>query len=64
MATVAPSVTITAQGNSAWLYVGRDEGDRELEIVAVELGSEAGNTAILLVRHVMPTRLRARNPDG
>jgi hypothetical protein len=63
MATVAPSVTITPQGNAAWLYVGRDERDRELEIIAVELGSEADGDEVLLVLHVMPTRLRRRDPD-
>lgn len=64
MATVAPSITITPQGNAAWLYVGRDERDRELEIVAVELDSEADGDEVLLVLHVMPTRLRRRDPDA
>ncbi len=64
MATVAPSVTITPQGNAAWLYVGRDERDRELEIIAIELGGEAGGDEVLLVLHVMPTRLRGGDPDG
>ena len=64
MATVAPSVTVTPQGNAAWFYVGRDERDRELEIIAVELGSDAGGDQVLLVAHVMPTRLRGRDPDG
>lgn len=64
MVTVAPSVTITPQGNAAWLYVGRDERDRKLEIIAVELGSEADGDEVLLVLHVMPTRLRGRDPDA
>ena len=64
MATVAASVTTTPQGNAAWLYVGRDERDRELEIIAVELGGEADCDEVLLVLHVMPTRLRGRDPDG
>lgn len=66
MATVAPGVTITPQGNAAWLYVGRDERDREREreIIAVELGGEADGDEVLLVLHVMPTRLGGRDPDG
>jgi len=40
--------------------VGRDEGERELEIVAVELDDTAGGDAVLLVIHVMPTQLRRR----
>lgn len=62
MTTVAPRMTTTLQGNAAWLYVGRDERDRELEIIAVELETEGDG--VLLVLHVMPTRLRGRDPDG
>jgi len=40
--------------------VGRDERERELEIVAVELDDAAEGDAVLLVIHVMPTQLRRR----
>jgi len=38
--------------------VGRDERERELGIVAVELDDTAEGDAVLLVGHVMPTHLR------
>jgi len=47
-------------GNPAWRYVGRDERERELEIVAVELDDTPEGDAVLLVIHVMPTQLRRR----
>ncbi|HEV2369971.1 MAG TPA: hypothetical protein VGR90_08835 [Acidimicrobiales bacterium] len=56
MATVIPTSVQTPAGNPAWFYLGSDERGRELEIVAVELG--AGQSAGLLVIHVMPTQLR------
>jgi len=51
---------VTEQGNPAWRYVGRDERERELEIVAVELDDTAEGDDVLLVIHVMPTQLRRR----
>jgi len=50
----------TDQGNVAWLYVGLDERNRELEIIAVEVQSEEDHEAFLLVIHVMPTKLKKR----
>jgi hypothetical protein len=58
MATVAPAGTISDDGNPAWRYVGLDDRGRELEVVAVEIGT--GPEAFLLVIHVMPTSLRGR----
>jgi len=60
MARTAPTGVVTEQGNPAWRYVGRDERERELEIVAVELDDTAEGDAVLLVIHVMPTQLRRR----
>ncbi len=53
--TATPVGTLTAQGNPAWWYVGRDERGRELEILAVEVLEPE---PLLLVIHVMPTALR------
>jgi len=50
----------TVSSNPAWRYVGRDERERELEIIAVELDDTAEGDAVLLVIHVMPTQLRRR----
>ena len=58
LATVDPVGTITAQGSPAWNYTGRDERDRELEVIAVEIGQAEGRDPFLLVIHVMPTHLR------
>jgi hypothetical protein len=55
MASTTPVSTVTVQGNLGWLYVGLDERDRELEILAVEVGEPE---TYLLVVHVMPTTLR------
>ncbi len=46
----------------AWRYAGRDGRGRELEIVALELEGDEQSPAVLLVIHVMPTRLRGRGP--
>ena len=60
MARTTPTGVVTEQGNPAWRYVGRDERERELEIVAVELDDTPNGDAVLLVIHVMPTQLRRR----
>jgi hypothetical protein len=57
MATTTPTEVMTTQGNLGWLYIGPDERSRELEIIAVEMTSDAGATFLLVV-HVMPTTLR------
>jgi hypothetical protein len=44
----------------AWLYVGLDERNRELEIIAVEVEGEEDREAFLLLIHVMPTKLKNR----
>lgn len=63
MATVIPVGIVTAQGNPAWNYTGRDERGRELEVIAVEVGQEAEQDPFLLVIHAMPTSLRKGNRD-
>ncbi len=60
MARTTPTGVVTEQGNPAWRYVGRDERERELEIIAVELDDTPEGGAILLVIHVMATQLRRR----
>jgi len=60
MASTAPTRTITDWGNIAWLFVGLDERNRELEIIAVEVEREEEHEAFLLVIHVMPTNLKKR----
>lgn len=65
MAHAIPTRTTTDHGNSGWRYVGRDERDRELEIVAVELeADEKDREAVLLVIHVMPTQLKGGAPGA
>ena len=64
MATVAPIGTITAQGSPAWIYTGRDEWGRELEVIAVEIEQAEGRDPFLIVIHVMPTNLRKGNRDA
>jgi hypothetical protein len=61
MATVTPVETVTKQGAVGWLYVGRDERDRELEVIAVEIQDSKSGDPCLLVIHVMPTSLRRGN---
>ena len=53
MATVAPIGSITAQRSPAWIYTGRDERGRELEVIAVEIGQAEGCDPFLLVIHIM-----------
>jgi len=60
MARTTPTGVVTEQGNPAWRYVGRDERERELEIVAVELDDTPEGDDVLLVIHGMPTQLRRR----
>ncbi len=64
LASVVPTRIVTDQGSPGWLYVGVDEGGRELEIVAVEVPDQAGHDAFLLVFHIMPTQLRRRGPHA
>jgi len=58
MATVTPTGTTTPQGNPAWLYVGPDERNRELEVIAVEIDDVKTGDPCLLVIHVMPVSFR------
>lgn len=60
MASTAPTLITTSRGDDAWLYVGSDERNRELEILAVEVMAEEDHEVFLLVIHVMPTELRKR----
>lgn len=55
--------TTTDQGNPGWRYVGLDERDRELEIIAVEIVGDT-EQPVLLVIHVMPSDLRGRGSDA
>ena len=64
IATVAPVGTITAQGSRAWIYTGRDERGRELEVIAVEIEQAEGRDPFLLVVHVMPTSLQKGKRDA
>jgi hypothetical protein len=57
MATTTPTEVTTAQGNPGWRYVGRDQRNRDLEIIAVEVILDDG-ASYLLVIHVMPITLR------
>jgi hypothetical protein len=64
IARTAPTGMVTEQGSQGWRYVGRDERERELEIIAVELEDTHDGEDVLLVIHVihvMPTQLRGRN---
>jgi hypothetical protein len=57
IASTIPTAATTEHGDAAWLYVGRDERGRELEIIAIEI-EPVDATGYLLVIHVMPTSLR------
>jgi len=57
MARTAPTGMVTEQGSQGWRYVGRDERERELEIIAVELEDTHDGEDVLLVIYVMPTQL-------
>lgn len=63
MAYATPTGTTTAQGNPGWRYVGVDDRNRELEIIAVEV-ARGQDDMFLLVIHVMPTRLRGSDSDA
>jgi hypothetical protein len=58
LSTATPAGTVTTQGNQAWIYTGADERGRELEVIAVEIGSQQEQGPYLLVIHAMPTSLR------
>lgn len=57
VAITIPTEVTTAQGNPGWRYVGRDQRNRQLEIIAVEVSPGNGATYLLVV-HVMPITLR------
>ena len=62
---LAGATSITAQGSPAWIYTGRDERGRELEVIAVEIEQSEGRDPFLLVIHIMPaTSLRKENRDA
>jgi len=58
LAHVSTTGVTTSQGSPAWRWVGVDERDRELEIVAVEVQGDQDPEPVLLVLHVMPTHYR------
>lgn len=58
MATTEPAAARTKAGDPAWLYVGRDERGRKLEVIAVEIAAQGGRGPYLLVIHVMQQRKR------
>ncbi|HLI57459.1 MAG TPA: hypothetical protein VKY26_10575 [Actinomycetota bacterium] len=60
MAATTPSLVTTSQGKDAWLYIGPDERNRELEIIAVEVEAGEDHEVFLLVICVLPTQLRKR----
>ena len=60
MARSLPTGTTTEQGSPAWRYVGLDDRDRELEIIAVVIDDERLGLCLLVI-HVMPTQLRGGN---
>lgn len=57
MARAGPTPVTTTSGATAWLYVGPDERERELEVIAVEV-HPTDAAPYLLIIHVMPTRFR------
>lgn len=57
MASTEPMLVTTAGGVDAWLYIGRDERGRELEIIAIAVQPPTG-PPYLLVIHIMPTEFR------
>jgi hypothetical protein len=62
LASTQPSAVTTTSGIDAWLYVGRDERGRELEIIAIQVEPADPQRPYLLVIHVMPTHLRGGKP--
>jgi hypothetical protein len=55
--TTGPERHTTRHGTPGWLYTGRDEGGREVEVIAVEVRGTAERAPQLLVIHAMPTSL-------
>lgn len=60
LARTSPTSVPTAHGSPAWRWVGVDERDRELEVVAVQVQGDRDPAPVLLVLHVMPTRYRKK----
>jgi hypothetical protein len=60
MAKTTPRGIKTKRGEEAWLYVGRDEGGRELEVIAIEVEDRTSLGPCLLVIHAMPTHSQKR----
>ncbi len=58
LAGTEPTPVTTSSGADAWLYIGPDEGGRELEIITLEVRPADSAQPYLLVIHVMPTQLR------
>ena len=58
LAGTEPTPVTTSSGTDAWLYIGPDERERELEIIALDVQPPDGGQAYRLVIHVMPTQLR------
>ncbi|MGH9060895.1 MAG: hypothetical protein ACRDZY_15500 [Acidimicrobiales bacterium] len=62
LAHSAPTGITTRQGTPGWRWVGPDERDRQLEVVAVEVQSDRDPEPVLLVIHVMPTHFHRESP--
>lgn len=60
MATTTPQATKTKRGDDAWRYVGPDEQDRELEVIAIEVEDWNKHDPYLLVIHLMELGSRKR----
>jgi hypothetical protein len=60
LASTSPTSVTTTHGSPAWRWVGVDERNRELEIVAVEVQADRDPEPVLLVLHVMPTHYRKK----
>lgn len=58
MGTTEPMATTTKGGEPGWLYVGRDERGRRIEVIAVEVPARRGRAPYLLVIHVMQRKGR------
>jgi hypothetical protein len=54
MATCEPRGLTTNYGKPGWLYRGRDDTGRELEVIAVDV-TERGREYVLVI-HVMPAK--------
>lgn len=55
LAHTVPTETTTKGGSPAWRWVGPDERDRHLDVIAVEVQGDRDPEPVLLVIHVMPT---------